>query len=311
MYINKCVKSFSIILLILVAQCLVAQNKTIDFGLIGNVKSLSSVTTSFQNPNQTTTSGILDSEYFDSIYLEFDQKRNLTLRENYLDYRGKLGIFDRTFFRFNANNQIEKIENFLIQNGEEPKKLAQEKKFYYIHNQLLRVDEFNSGRTSNQFWVVNWIYEKGWLKEKVYWMEDQVFSKDVFEFDSKHHPISEKNYSNNGNTNRFKFFENHRSGLPMRIITQTGNEQTVENFEYGINYLKKRELIDNKGNITWVEKFDVNGRIFEIKKYNYTTLSYDTYNFDFELDKTNNWVKCNISLNGQLTFQINRKINYF
>ena len=311
MYIKKCAKGFSLILLILATNCLVAQKKTIDFGLMGNVKSLSSVTTYYSNSNQTTHSGFLDSENFDSIYLEFDRKRNLVLRENYLDYRGNLGIFDRTLFHYNPTNQIEKKENFLIQNGEEPKKLAQEIKFYYLHNQLIRVDEFNSGRTSDQYWVVNWVYENGWLKEKIYWMEDQIFSKDEFEFNSFYQTISEKNYSNNGNINRYKFFENQRSGLPTRIVTQTGNEQTIEKFEYSNNYLKRREIIDHKGNTTLIEIFDTNGKLHEVKKYNYTNLSFDTYTFDYELDEKNNWVKCNISHNEQLKYQINRIINYY
>lgn len=311
MCIKKCVNGFSFILLIFANQLLSAQQKTSDFGLIGNVKSLSSITFSYQNPHQTTFSGFLDSENFDSIYLEFDRKRNLILRENYLDYKGKLGIFDRTFFHFNPNNQIEKIENFLIQNGEEPKKLAQQIKFYYLHKLLLRVDEFNSGRTSDQYWVVNWVYEKGWLKEKIYWMEDQVFSKDEFEFNTNYHLISEKNFSNSGKLNRLKLYENNHSGLPTKIITHTGNERIIEKFEYRSAYLKQRWDLDNNGNSTLIETFDIYGRIQEIKKYNYSTLFYDTYNFDFELDPTNNWIKCNISQNGQLIYQINRKINYY
>ena len=58
-------------------------------------------------------------------------------------------------------------ETTLIQNGEEPRKISQRKIYYYLKNQLQRVDEFNSGRTSDQFWVTNWVYDRGKLKEKV------------------------------------------------------------------------------------------------------------------------------------------------
>ena len=75
--------------------------------------------------------------------------------------------------------------------------------------------------------------------------------------------------------------------------------------------MKRREIIDHKGNTTLVEIFDTNGKLHEVKKYNYTNLSFDTYTFDYELDEKNNWVKCNISHNRQLKYQINRMINYY
>lgn len=310
MLIKKCAKGFSLLLIVL-ATHLLGQSRTSDFGLIGSVESLQSVTTQYYNPSITTTSGFLDSEQFDSIYLKFDRKRNLILKETFLDYRGKLGVFDRTTYQINPRNQIEKLETTLIQNGEEPRKIAQRKKFYYLNSQLIRVDEFNSGRTSDQYWVSNWVYDRGWLKEKVYWMEDEIFSKSSFEYDNNSNPIAEKTYSNNGNLVSNKLYDNNRAGLPVKISSHTGAEKNIETFEYGPNYLAKRQVLDANGKVILTEIYDGNGRIAKVEKLNYKAQSIDTYEFKFELDKVNNWVNCEISLNHFPTYQIRRYIKYY
>src|SRR5690606_29392208 len=183
--------------LLLLTGILQAQFRTTDFRLLGKVESVQSVTYAYGNPSKTEVSGFLDSEQFDSVYLKFDRRRNLILRENFLDYRGKLGLFDRTILQINPSNQLEKLETTLIQNGEEPRKISQRKRFYYLQNQLVRQDEFNSGRTSNQYWVTNYIYEKGEIAEKVFWMEDEIFSRDKFNYNFKGELTEEKNFHNN------------------------------------------------------------------------------------------------------------------
>lgn len=302
---------FSFLFLMLTSLCL-GQYQTSDFGLIGNVKSLQSVTKPYFESSTTTASGFLDSEQFDSIYLEFNQKKSLVVRENYLDYRGKLGIFDRTTFEYNYLNQIEKIENLLIQNGEEPQKIAQKKKFYYLNNQLIRVDEFNSGRTTEQFWVANYVYnEKNQVKEKVFWMEDEYFSKEVYEFDFNNHLISSKTYSNNHTLGKIVNYKNNKEGLPIEIRTTHGNNESIERYEYGKIYKSSYQMNDSKGKIILKELYDENAGLKEVKKFNYKSKKIDNYSFIFEFDNENNWIHCEILKNEVPTFSIQRKITYF
>ena len=105
MFTKNCVIKLSLLLLFS-AVGLSAQFRTTDFRLLGKVESVQSVTKSFSNPDQTKVSGFLDSEQFDSVYLKFDRRRNLILRENYLDYRRILGLFDRTVLQINPSNQL-------------------------------------------------------------------------------------------------------------------------------------------------------------------------------------------------------------
>lgn len=288
-----------------------AQFRTTDFELVGKIKSVQSVCRPYQNSNQTTVAGFLNHQEFDSVYLEFDNRRNLKLRENYLDYQGKLGLFDRTVYQINPSNRIEKSVTTLVQNGESPKKISQKKSYYYLGNLLVRTDEFNSGQTTDQYWVANSTYKNGVLNEKVFWMEDAIFSKTKYEFDSNINPVSEKTIHNNGLTGLSVVYENDKTGMPIRIINKSGNQETVENIEYAGAYPLKKSFKDRDGKITETDLYNSSGRIFEVEKINYQNNKTDRYRFEYEFDPNNNWTNCKISKNGLPTFEIQRKISYY
>ena len=288
-----------------------AQFRTTDFRLLGKVESVASITTHYSNPNQTGVSGFLDSEQFDSIYLKFDKRRNLVLNENYLDYRGKLGLFDRTVLQINPSNQLEKLETTLIQNGEESRKISQRKIYYYLRNQLVRTDEFNSGRTTDQFWVMNASYDpRGEISEKKYWMEDEVFSIDKLEYDEKGLLRSEKNFYNNGSQGKIVEYE-FREGNLLKKMTRSGNETTIETFVYDTDKLSGYQHAENSGKILRTESYDKNGLLSELKKFNHKTQQFDVYRFDFEMDGENNWTKCVITRNQTPIYLVQRKITYY
>lgn len=290
---------------------LFAQKSTASLGLVGKVKSLHSVTRPLANPSITEPSGFLDSERFDSIALTFDAYRHLILEENFLDYRGKLGIFDRTVYWYNPQHKIEKLETTLIQNGEEPRKISQRKIFYYINKRLVRMDEFNSGRTTDQHWVVNSVYENDRLQEKVFWMDDAVFSRTRYSFDENHNILSEKTVHNNGQQGLSIIYENKSNGLPQRIIDQSGDHHIVETIEYSGNYPSKVTVSDANAKVLRTTYYHPNGRIFEIHLLNYSTNGTDIYRFEYEFDSNNNWVKCKITKNQTPAYIISRKINYY
>lgn len=310
MLIKKCVKKINCVILLLLFGICLSQFRAADFELIGNVESLSSVTRPYGNPTKTVASGFLDSKEFDSVYLKFDQAKYLKSNENFLDYRGKIGIFDRTTYQYNAARQIEKQETVLIQNGEEPRKISHKKTFYYLKNQLIRTDEFNSGRTTDQYWIANFVYENDRLKKKIFWMEDAIFSRAEYEFDENYNPVSEKAFSNNGSVGLFTSYKNDKTGMPVRINRETHNSTTEEIIEYKGFYPLKKTFKEN-GKIIEIEHYNSSGRIFEVEKINYQSNKFDLYHFDYQLDSNNNWIQCIISKNGQAIYQIDRKINYY
>lgn len=308
MLIKKCVKQFSFLFL-LGFGTLSAQQRMTDFRLIGSLESVQSVTYLYGNPSQTAVSGFLDHEEFDSVFLKFDRKGNLILRENYLDYRGKLGLFNRTIYQINPSNQLEKSETTLVQNGEEPRKISQRKIHYYLKNQLIRTDEFNSGRTSNQFWVMNATYKNGEIAEKTFWMEDEIFSIDKFSYNWQGLLETEQNYHNNGTKGKSISYEYSNRQLLKKTI-RSGNEITIETFNYDKAQLAQHSFSEN-GKIIWTKTYDENGLLSELKKFNHITQQTDTYSFEFELDSSNNWTKCEVLKNQNPIYVTKRNLNYF
>jgi hypothetical protein len=310
MFTKKCASLFRLSLLFL-SGILFSQSKATDFGLWGNVESMQSVTKSFRNPSLTEVSGFLDSEMYDSISLKFDRRRNVIFRENYLDYRGKLGLFDRTILQVNANRMPEKLETTLIQNGEEPRKISQRKIYYYKGAQLIRMDEFNSGRTSDQFWVTNYVYKGTQLVEKVVWMEDEIFTRVKMEYNDRNRLSAEKSFSNNGQLGKKLEFEFNSSGDLTKKVTHLGNEKTFESFLYD-NDLKKKYLVtDSSGKVLHEEIYHDLGWISQVHKKNSHQNSEDFYEFEYKIDSMNNWTECIIRKNQIPEFKIIRKIKYY
>lgn len=287
-----------------------AQFKTTDFELTGKVKSVQSVCRPYYNSGKTAVSGFLGHEDYDSVFLSFDKRRNLVLRENYLDYKGKLGIFDRTINQINPSNLIEKSEITLIQNDEEPRKIAQRKRYYYLKNQLIRMDEFNSGRTSDQNWTANSVYKNGVLSEKIYWMDDAVFSTEKFEFDKNYNPVSKKTFSNNGTAGLQIDYQNDKSGMPINTISQSTGLKTEEIIDYK-GFYPSKITFKNGSEITKTVFYNPAGRVFEVDRINYQNQNIDIFKFEYEFDSENNWIRCEISKNGQKAFVISRTISYY
>jgi len=297
------------LLVFLFSGIIFGQNNLSDFSLNGKVKNVRSVTFLIDNQNHTSVSGFLDSENFDSFFLEFDQKGDLILRENYLDYQGKLGLFDRTIYRFNFNNRIEKSETELIQNGEEPRKISQRRKFYYIQNRLVRIDEFNSGRTTDQFWVTNLIYDGGRLVRKDFWMEDAVFSRTEFT-NRLYQVMSEKTFHNDGKAGKSVDYTYGENAKLILKSSQSGNENDEEAFMYENEKLKNHTEKSN-GKLIFSTFFNENGLPERAEKFNYRTQKPDWYEFNFEYDFQNNWINCVILENQKPRFIIKRKISYY
>lgn len=309
MLTKKCVHSILWLCLLAVSP-IFGQQRTTDFALVGPVENVQSVTIAL-NVGKTAASGFLDSQNFDSIYWQFDRQRNLIVQENFLDYRGKLGIFDRTIYQINPQNQLEKSETTLIQNDEEPRKIAQRKTYYYLGNRLIRMDEFNAGRNADQYWVTNSVYDAKGLQKKVFWMEDEIFSYTDFTLDHFQHPWQELTYANNGQLTHQKVYENNRLGLPLRIRYGHPQKMNVEKLSYGAKYLAEKQVYDEAGVLIRTEQYGAQGQIEEIHQLNYNTRQTDVYRFEFQKDPMNNWIFCEISKNGQPSYVIKRKIKYF
>ena len=98
-----------------------------DFNLKGKVEKI--ISTATEANGNSTTLPFYENEYYDQVSLEFNPKGLLTKRTNYLDYRGKLAVYNYVNYDYNNANLIDKQTNVVINNGEDPKRTASDKKF--------------------------------------------------------------------------------------------------------------------------------------------------------------------------------------
>lgn len=92
-----------------------------DFNLKGRVEKVTSTATDAKG--NTTTLPFLENEFYNQISLEFNQKGLLIKRTNYLDYQGKLAVYNYVNYDYNNSNFIDKQTNTVINNGEDPNEL--------------------------------------------------------------------------------------------------------------------------------------------------------------------------------------------
>lgn len=141
-------------------------------------------------------------------------------------------------------------------------------------------------------------------------MEDEIFSVDQLEYNEKNLLRSETNFHNNGSKGKTVKYE-YANGDLLKKISESGNETTIETFRYDNGRLSQIELAKNSGKLLRIEKYDENGLLSELKRFNHKTQEFDTYRFEFEMDSENNWTKCLISQNQNPIYNIHRKITYF
>lgn len=299
------------LIIFLFFSVLAAQNHVADFHLKGKVRSLESTTYQVSADSRTGVSGFLDSEFYDAVSLNFAPDGNLVLRKNFLDYRGKLGLYDQTVYQYNPGNQLEKQQTTLVQNGEEPTRVSQLKNYYYLGNRPVRMDEFNYGRTTDQSWTINYKYSLENLTEKEFWMEDQIFSKEIHAYDLTNRLDFVQTVHNNGKPGQRIFFQYDEQRNLKNKTTETGNEKEQESFEYERGVLKFRTLSDGNGKIQLRETYFPNGLPKVVEKINYARNSFSKYEFKYEFDSQYNWINCLILEDENPKFRIVRRIIYY
>lgn len=308
MFTKKCALIFS---LFIAFQSVIAQTQLQEFKLKGKVKSLSSKTYAYGSSTQFEVSGFLDSEMYNAIDLEFSPFGKLICKTQYLDYRGKLGVFDVTNYFYNPQQQLEKLETTLIQNGEEPKRISQIRKYYYLNNQLIREDEFNYGRTTQQYWVFNHAYYGNKLLKKTTWMEDEVFTQTLYTYNFNGEIQSQIDRFNNGKVGKSIAQRFDVKTQTKTIETTYGNQKSKEEFKFltpnSFTYLQwddQNKLIKQVENDSYA-----NPKSAQIYKPNQNQLV--KFEFKYEFDSENNWIQCTIFEQNIPKYTILRYITYY
>ena len=263
-----------------------------DYNLNGKVEKI--VSTAYDSKGNTTTLPFYENEFYDQIVLEFNPKGLLTQRSNYLDYRGKLAVYNFVDYRYNANNLIENQKNTVINNGEDPKRIASDKTFAYdSKNRLFTLIEKIEGKTTKSIYetVFNYSNTLDKITTKV---EGATISENNLKYNKKGLLVMDEMSSFDGKKGRKSYFI-YDNETPVFLEEIAGNSSKIMFLENG--NISKLQSFDANKKLDYQADFDSRKQIIHFKKQSFkngeTILT--SYQVTYEYDAKNNWTKASIS----------------
>lgn len=279
-----------------------------DFNLKGKVEKIVSTATDVQG--NTTTLPFLDNEFFNQVALEFNNKGNLTKRSNYLDYRGKLAVYNYVNYNYNNSNLIDKQTNTVINNGEDPKRIASEKTFDYDNqNRLIKLDEKIEGKSSKSVYetVFNYTNKLDKITTKV---EGSTISENNLTYNKNGFLVLEETSSFDGKKGRKSYYM-YDGKIPVFREEVVGNTSKISFFENG--NISKIQVFDANKKLDYQADLNSKNEIVNFKKQSFkngqSVLS--TYQVAYDYDAKGNWTKANVTSDNGLKFVVSRAITYY
>ena len=279
-----------------------------DFNLKGKVEKVTSTATDAKG--NTTTLPFLENEFYNQISLEFNQKGLLTKRTNYLDYQGKLAVYNYVNYDYNNSNFIDKQTNTVINNGEDPKRIASDKTFVYDNkNRLINLTENIEGKSSKSSYetIFNYSNKLDKITTKV---EGSTISGNNLTYNKNGLLVLDEMTSFDGKKGRKSYYIYDKE-TPIFQEEIAGNSSKIMFFENG--NISKLQSFDANKTLAYQADFDSKNEIVNFKKQSFrngqTVLT--SYQVSYEYDSKNNWIKASISTNGDLKYIVKRTINYY
>ena len=279
-----------------------------DFNLKGKVEKI--ISTATEANGNSTTLPFYENEYYDQVSLEFNPKGLLTKRTNYLDYRGKLAVYNYVNYDYNNANLIDKQTNVVINNGEDPKRTASDKKFVYDNNnRLINLTEKIEGKSSKSSYETVFSYSNK-LDKITTKVEGSTISENNLTYNKNSLLVLDEMTSFDGKKGRKSYYI-YDGKIPVYNEEIAGNSSKIMFFENG--NISKLQSFDNNKMLAYQADFDSKNEIINLKKQSFrngqTVLT--EYQVTYDYDSKNNWIKASISTNGTLKYVVKRTISYY
>ena len=279
-----------------------------DFNLKKKKKKI--ISTATEANGNSTTLPFYENEYYDQVSLEFNPKGLLTKRTNYLDYRGKLAVYNYVNYDYNNANLIDKQTNVVINNGEDPKRTASDKKFVYDNNnRLINLTEKIEGKSSKSSYETVFSYSNK-LDKITTKVEGSTISENNLTYNKNSLLVLDEMTSFNGKKGRKSYYI-YDGKTPVYNEEIAGNSSKIMFFENG--NISKLQSFDNNKMLAYQADFDSKNEIINFKKQSFrngqTVLT--EYQVTYDYDSKNNWIKASISTNGTLKYVVKRTISYY
>lgn len=279
-----------------------------DFNLKGKVEKV--ISTATDAKGNTATLPFLENEFYNQISLEFNQKGLLTKRTNYLDYQGKLAVYNYVNYDYKNSNSIDKQTNTVINNGEDPKRIASDKTFVYDNkNRLINLTEKIAGKLSKSSYETVFNYSNR-LDKIITKVEGSTISENNLTYNKNGLLVLDEMTSFDGKKGRKSYYIYDKETLIFQEQI-AGNSSKIMFFENGS--ISKLKSFDANKTLIYQADFDSKNEIINFKKQSFrngqTILT--SYQVLYEYDSKNNWIKASISSNGDLKYVVKRAINYY
>jgi len=279
-----------------------------DFHLNGKVKNI--LTTAKNINGEYATLPFFENELYNQILLEFNRYGLLDKQTNYLDYSGRLGVYSFVDYVYKDSKLLVGEKKTIINNGEDPKRIASDKKYIYANNNLVGLVEVLKNKSSSiTNYETNFEYSNQ-LNKIVTKIEGKIISENNLTYNKNGLLVLNELTSFDGRKGNKTFFiyENDEPIFQQKI---GGNINTVTFFDK--NSLSKIQSFDSNKDLVYEASFNARNEIESIKKqYFKNGKSFlSDYEIKYSYDKLNNWILADVYEGSKLKYTINREINYY
>lgn len=279
-----------------------------DFHLNGKVKNI--LTTAKNINGEYATLPFYENELYNQFSLEFNRYGLLDKQTNYLDYRGRLGVYSFIEYSYKDSKLLVGEKKTIVNNGEDPKRIASDKKYIYANNNLVSLVEVLKNKSSSiTNYETNFEYSNQ-LNKIVTKIEGKIISENNLTYNKSGLLVLNELTSFDGRKGNKTFFiyENNEPIFQQKI---GGNINTVTFFDK--KSLSKIQSFDSNKDLFYEASFNSRNEIESIKKQYFKNGK--SFLFDYEIkysyDKFDNWILADVYEGSKLKYTINREINYY
>lgn len=279
-----------------------------DYNLKGTIKEVIIKTTDAKGNWATLPFG--DSEYYNQYILNFNREGNLIKQTNYLDYQGKLGVYNYVENVYNPNQQLTNQVLTIVNNGEDPLRIASQKSYYYnSKNQVVKIEEILKGKNSSSTYQTEFLYSN--RLDEVVTKVDQVKSNSIhYSYNKNGNLVKVETVSFDGKSGLKKFYI-YDGSLPIYQEESFNNRKIMTFFHQG--KISSYKAYNAKQELDIQIDYNTKNEIVRIKKSAFANGKpvIEDYQVNYTYDLKENWKKAEIYSNNTIKFIVTRDINYY
>lgn len=281
-----------------------------SFHLNDKVKSI--LSTAIDAKGNLTTLPFTENEFYNQVKLEFNMNGNIVKRTNYLDYRNKLAVYSYIDYQYNKSNQIIEQKITVINNYEDPLRIASLKTFdYNSKGKILHLNEIVNSKTSSSNYQTEFIYNLSQLDQVIIKLNQVISSRNQFYYNKKGLLIKDETISFDGKRGMERTYV-YDEQIPIYQEEEFADRKKITYYDSDNDIIKLQQFDQNKNlNLELVYNSQNNLVQAKVQTFIQGKPILNEYNLSYLLDKKGNWTTCQVSSQGAIQYYIHRTITYY